>query len=141
MKAGKISLKSKVWSHAAFRAVSNTSFEIDDLPFRPGQRATVRRTLREMEQLGWLVRESNQDSVWHAGPTTAGFTSKQPTGAVGECVKHTPESNPLNSCPNCGKQLSSEDRDEGPEHPEIGWEYYECPRCEETIRADTVEGG
>lgn len=141
MRTVEISLKSKVWSHAAFRAVSSTDFGIDDLPFRSDQRATVRRTLREMEQLGWLVRESNRGTVWQAGPTIDRFTSEQPTRSVGEPVNRTSESNFLNSCPNCGKQLSAKNYGEGPEHPEVGWEYYECPHCEDIIRADAVENG
>ncbi len=139
MRTVEIPLKSKVWNHVMFRAVKGTSFEINDLPFQPGQHAIVRRTLREMEQIGWLERESKRDSVWHPGLTTAGSTSEQLTVPPSMSVEQNPEPNPLDLCPNCGRKLSSEFRDEGPEHPEIGWEYYECPRCEDIIRADAVE--
>jgi DNA-directed RNA polymerase subunit RPC12/RpoP len=44
----------------------------------------------------------------------------------------TPESVPSQSnyiCLNCQTSLSEANRHTGPEAPEVGWEYLECPDC------------
>lgn len=33
------------------------------------------------------------------------------------------------TCPSCDSPLSEEDQYSGPDAPEVGWEYYECPNC------------
>lgn len=40
------------------------------------------------------------------------------------------------SCPECGAVLTDEDSKSGPDAPEIGWEYYECPNCEAQSRPE-----
>lgn len=47
--------------------VKTGQFQISELPFDESQRHTVRRTLREMEKLGWLSRESDRDATWRMG--------------------------------------------------------------------------
>lgn len=49
--------------------VSRTGrFKLADLPFKPEERSTVRRTLREAEAYGWLCRTSENSPIWRAGP-------------------------------------------------------------------------
>jgi hypothetical protein len=36
---------------------------------------------------------------------------------------------PIGSCTACNAEVYAEDYYEGHGHPEIGWEYYECPEC------------
>jgi hypothetical protein len=43
-------------------------FKLNDLPFRPEERSTVRRVLREAEAYDWLYRTSEGSSIWRAGP-------------------------------------------------------------------------
>lgn len=42
--------------------------KISELPFEEEQRHTVRRVLREMDDLGWVMRESDQAAIWRLGP-------------------------------------------------------------------------
>lgn len=56
-----------VWSEALQLVRSRGKFRISELEFKDGQRATVRRTLREMEQFGWLRRDSQLDATWRLG--------------------------------------------------------------------------
>lgn len=41
-------------------------------------------------------------------------------------------------CPYCGSDITDEHYGEGPEFPEVGWEYYECPECGKGIRPELV---
>ena len=43
------------------------------------------------------------------------------------------------NCPTCGAPLSEADKTTGPEAPEVGWEYYECPDCGARNRPDVVD--
>jgi len=47
--------------------VKTGQFRISELPFDESQRHTVRRTLREMETLGWLSRENDRSATWRMG--------------------------------------------------------------------------
>jgi DNA-directed RNA polymerase subunit RPC12/RpoP len=42
-------------------------------------------------------------------------------------------------CPDCETRLSSDDLASGPDHPEVGWEYYECPDCGAISPPEAVE--
>lgn len=42
-------------------------------------------------------------------------------------------------CPTCDDELWKLDFECGPDAPEVGWEYYECPDCGERVRPDAVE--
>jgi DNA-binding HxlR family transcriptional regulator len=48
--------------------VNRGKFKISELPFDSSSRSTVRRTLREMEEKGWLARESEHAHVYRLGP-------------------------------------------------------------------------
>lgn len=62
-----MTLRDEVW-HATLRQIVKTgSFRISDLPFNDSQRFTVRRVLREMEDLGWLERENDRAATWRLG--------------------------------------------------------------------------
>jgi hypothetical protein len=43
-------------------------FRLTDLPFKPEERHTVRRALRQAETYEWLQRSSEGSSIWRAGP-------------------------------------------------------------------------
>jgi hypothetical protein len=43
-------------------------FKLADLPFKPEERHTVRRVLREAEDYRWLYRTSEGSHIWRAGP-------------------------------------------------------------------------
>jgi ribosomal protein S19E (S16A) len=59
--------RDQVWD-AVLRQLNKTGyFKISDLPFDESQRHTVRRVLREMEQLGWLERENDRAAIWRVG--------------------------------------------------------------------------
>lgn len=42
-------------------------------------------------------------------------------------------------CGECDELLSPEDQHEGPDAPEVGYEYYECPACGGRTHPDTAE--
>lgn len=42
-------------------------------------------------------------------------------------------------CPACRESLTKADKRSGPDEPEVGWEYYECPACGETSHPARVE--
>lgn len=64
-----MTLRDTVW-HAVLKQLRKTgSFRISDLPFDESQRHTVRRVLREMEEMEWLARENNRAATWHPGET------------------------------------------------------------------------
>lgn len=42
-------------------------------------------------------------------------------------------------CPTCSEELTVGDKQSGPEHPEVGWEYYVCPSCTDVIHPVRVE--
>jgi ribosomal protein S27E len=43
-------------------------------------------------------------------------------------------------CPSCGATEREDAYRTGPDEPELGWRYYECPDCGERTRADAVTG-
>ena len=50
-----------------------TGFKISDLGFEKSQRHTVRRVLREMEDLSWLERENDRSHIWYPGESAKQF--------------------------------------------------------------------
>lgn len=43
------------------------------------------------------------------------------------------------TCPSCDAYIHEDGFKQGPEAPEIGWEYYECPDCNARARHDAVK--
>lgn len=41
-------------------------------------------------------------------------------------------------CPSCDTVLTDDNLHTGPDAPQIGWEYYECPECGEKMRPAAV---
>jgi transcription initiation factor IIE alpha subunit len=41
-------------------------------------------------------------------------------------------------CPECGSYVSEEGVTSGPEAPELGWDYYECPSCQARMSLNTA---
>lgn len=60
--------RDEAWNAALEQIVRTGKFKLSDLPFRPEERSTVRRVLREAEEYGWLYRTSESSSIWRAGP-------------------------------------------------------------------------
>jgi len=60
----KLTLRDQVWDAVLKQILKTGQFRISELPFEEGQRHTVRRTLREMEQ---------RDSVPHKASSASCF--------------------------------------------------------------------
>lgn len=63
-----MTVRDDVWDASLRLIIERGRFRISDLPFDDGQRHTVRRVLKEMEEDGWLARESSRGKTWYAGP-------------------------------------------------------------------------
>ena len=63
-----VTLRDETWNTVLERLSHTGRFRLTDLPFKPEERATVRRVLREAEEYGWLCRTSEGSSIWRAGP-------------------------------------------------------------------------
>ncbi len=64
-----MTLRDTVWD-AVLRELATedeAGFKISDLDFDESQRHTVRRVLREMEDLGWLERTGKRGRIWYPG--------------------------------------------------------------------------
>lgn len=59
--------RDEAWSAALEKLTEDGQFKISDLDFTEGQRHTVRRALKEMEELGWLKRVNERGRIWYAG--------------------------------------------------------------------------
>jgi len=62
-----MTLRDDVWHSVLTQLVKTGSFRISDLPFGESQRHTVRRVLREMENIGWLSRTNKRAATWRIG--------------------------------------------------------------------------
>jgi len=62
-----MTVRDDVWHAVLKLLVQEGEFKIGDLPFDEGKRHTVRRVLREMQEKGWLQRESDMSKTWAAG--------------------------------------------------------------------------
>lgn len=62
-----MTLRDDVWDEVLTTLVNRGKFKISDLPFDEGQRHTVRRVLRKMQEKGWLKRESEKAAIWRLG--------------------------------------------------------------------------
>jgi ribosomal protein S19E (S16A) len=60
--------RDKVWNTVAHELKNRGKFKISELPFEENQRHTVRRVLKEMEDIGWVRRTSEQAAIWRLGP-------------------------------------------------------------------------
>lgn len=63
-----MTLRDECWTTALEQVNRTGKFKLADLPFKPSERHTCRRCLREMEKYGWLSRETEHSSIWRAGP-------------------------------------------------------------------------
>ncbi|SFG00505.1 hypothetical protein SAMN04488063_1105 [Halopelagius inordinatus] len=63
-----MTLRDRVWDAVLCElATEDAQFKISELDFDDSQRHTVRRVLREMENLSWLERTSDVGRIWYAG--------------------------------------------------------------------------
>jgi hypothetical protein len=63
-----LTLRDETWNTVLEHVVRTGRFRLSDLPFKPEERSTVRRVLREAEAYGWLCRTSESSPIWRAGP-------------------------------------------------------------------------
>lgn len=64
-----MTLRDRVWD-AVLRELATDDgegFKISDLDFGESKRHTVRRVLREMEDMGWLERSNDRGRIWDGG--------------------------------------------------------------------------
>ena len=62
-----MTLRDEAWDETLKQLRKTGKFRIGDLPFDHGQRHTVRRVLREMEDREWLSRETEYAATWRMG--------------------------------------------------------------------------
>lgn len=62
-----MTLRDDIWDEVLLTLRNRGKFKISELPFEDNQRHTVRRALTEMEDMGWLYRESKQAAIWRLG--------------------------------------------------------------------------
>lgn len=62
-----MTLRDQVWDAVLKQILKTGFFRISDLPFDEGQRHTVRRTLRVMEEQKWLSRKNDRAATWRMG--------------------------------------------------------------------------
>jgi MarR-like DNA-binding transcriptional regulator SgrR of sgrS sRNA len=61
-----MTIRDDTWDAAFEQLLTTGEFKLTDLPFNESERHTVRRVLREMENKGWLQRETGS-SKWRVG--------------------------------------------------------------------------
>lgn len=62
-----MTLRDEVWNEVIPLLCEEGRFTIGDLPFSESQRHTVRRVLREQQQMDWLTRNPPNSKIWRAG--------------------------------------------------------------------------
>jgi len=63
-----MTLRDRIWDEALTLLATEGKFKISDLDFEnEGQKHTIRRTLRSLEEDGWLERTSQQSPIWRIG--------------------------------------------------------------------------
>jgi hypothetical protein len=70
-----MTLRDSVWDAVLRKLaiVDEAGFKISDLDFDESQRHTVRRVLREMEDLEWLERTNERGRIWYPGESAKQF--------------------------------------------------------------------
>jgi DNA-binding IclR family transcriptional regulator len=63
-----MTLRDEVWDTVLMQLKNRGRFKISELRFSEGERHTVRRVLREMEEMDWVMRESEHAAIWRLGP-------------------------------------------------------------------------
>lgn len=58
---------SDVWDAVLKQLIKAGQFKMSDLSFDEGKRHTVRRVLREMDEMGWLERDDERSTTWKPG--------------------------------------------------------------------------
>lgn len=62
-----MTIRDDIWDEVLTEITRLGYVTVSDLPFNEEQRYSVRRTLSEMEQSGWLRRKSSHTSKWCLG--------------------------------------------------------------------------
>lgn len=66
-----MTMRDDIWNAALEQLVATGKFKsihiMTNLGLEEAQRQTVRRVLREMEEQGWVERETEQSSIWRLG--------------------------------------------------------------------------
>lgn len=61
-------LRDEVWDQALQFIAEREVVSLLKLPFSSSELISAKRTLRDMEKLGWLTKRSDDPPVWGAGP-------------------------------------------------------------------------
>ena len=61
-------LRDEVWDTALLALTTKETFKTRELGFTASETQTVKRVLKEMEQMGWLQRDSPRAHIWRPGP-------------------------------------------------------------------------
>ena len=61
-------LRDEVWDQALQLLAEGEVVSLLKLEFSSSQLVSAKRTLRDMEKLGWLTKRSDDPPVWGAGP-------------------------------------------------------------------------
>lgn len=62
-----MTLRDDVWDEALTRLAADGKFRISELDFDESEKYTIRRTLNNMEEEGWVERSSKQSPIWRLG--------------------------------------------------------------------------
>ncbi|TKX86730.1 hypothetical protein EXE43_06780 [Halorubrum sp. SS5] len=63
-----MTLRDTTWHTVLLTLTRQDEFKLTDLGFKDSEKHTVKRCLRELEEYGWIERDSPQHSIWRAGP-------------------------------------------------------------------------
>jgi hypothetical protein len=140
----------EVWDTALQFLAVGKEVNLSELPFTRNEQLSAKRTLRDMQELGWLTKVSDNPPVWEAGPVAQRcmalpqssnrlieesdwrnardntepddnrpaseilreLRTKVPRNhatSLDPISRDSPDSTPLNSCSNCGCELTSEE--------------------------------
>lgn len=111
---------SAIFGSVLFELKKTEKLTEDDLGLF-GDSPTATSILEDMEDLGW-VESCEKD--WVAGPAFQQFVG----GESGLC-EDVKKARIHAICKKCERQLGEKNLNKGPEAPELGWEYFECPNC------------
>lgn len=126
---------------------TNTEFNqellVGNLPYQ-GERKNPMRGFAE-QTFSYTCPDCDQTGNWAyiaSLPTTkvvvvephVSHTTHRPKDLKARDQTKSETSLPLDifKCPECKADFGPDSRIEGPDAPEIGWEYYECPECNRT---------
>lgn len=112
-----------------------------------GENGTLLGLCPECEDIRYATAESQSeesavtgqvvlDEVAMSGEDAASGTTRSFSRRLDELVGLDPDR--LTRCSECGACILPDHKQQGPDAPEIGWEYFECPDCAHKMRPESV---